>query len=291
MEEEKTLPSSVSSVLSSIAEDKISGSSTLAKKGLEAYIRLAEEEINDLNELNRTITKIDSILSSIRPSMPLIKRFSNEFTRLYIQSTINDVEEARRKISNYCDEVMKTYEDMLSSLVKNAKEVLREYRCVLTLSQSGTVLKTLRGISNIERVIILESRPRCEGLMMAKELSLDKKVIVYVDAAMSYAVEECDAVILGADAVFHGLGFLGKIGCKPLSLLASRLGKPVYVLADRWKFSEKQNKITVEEGEANEVWPEADKHHNILVRNPYFEITPNELINSYITDSGVVKGI
>jgi translation initiation factor 2B subunit (eIF-2B alpha/beta/delta family) len=108
-------------------------------------------------------------------------------------------------------------------------------RPLLILSYSGTVLDTCRALARGKHpmLVVCESRPLCEGAVMARALARSGCVVtVITDAAMGNWIVRCGAVLLGADWIDRR-GFVNKTGSRALSVLADADGVPVFVLADR----------------------------------------------------------
>ncbi len=287
------LPADVREVVEEIAGNKTVGSSFLARRSLEAYRKLVFHDFKSGEELTEAAERVNTIISSLRPSMPLIARFSSEVIRRLRQLNLHigyGIDDMKAALLNVCSSVERDYDRVVDKLVKMCLEELGGLSSVLTVSFSGTVLKFLESVGSVERVVVLESRPMREGVELAKLLCEKKKVILYVDAAMAYALKEAEAVIIGADAVYRGVGFVGKIGSLPLCMLAAETKKPTYILVDSWKITEETKELNLEEGAETEILDE-EYLGKIHARNPYFELVPNNYVSYYITDSGVVKDI
>jgi translation initiation factor 2B subunit (eIF-2B alpha/beta/delta family) len=159
-----------------------------------------------------------------------------------------------------------------------------------TLSYSSSVAKVGEALAR-ERPVefaCTEGRPVFEGRTLASRLAAAGcRVRYFTDAAIGHALDGCDAVIVGADAV-SPRWFVNKSGTRLLAAAASHRGVPVYVLAGREKFvsADVESKLEIVEGALDEVWPDAPA--NITVRNPYFERIPLDLIAGVITDVGLL---
>lgn len=159
---------------------------------------------------------------------------------------------------------------------------------LVTCSSSAAVEAAVRSAARDAAVTLCcaESRPRLEGRELARRLAADGVgVELFSDAAIAAALDDADAVLVGADAV--GPGFLiNKVGTAGLCAMASVRGVPVYVLAGREKVLSDADagKVQLAEAGADEVWPEAPRA--VRVRNPYFERVPAALVSMLITDTG-----
>ena len=123
--------------------------------------------------------------------------------------------------------------------------------------------------------------------MAARLATLKIPVTCYTDAALGDALVDADAVIVGADAVGPEW-FLNKIGTRMLAASASQQGVPVYVVASRDKFVSPPlaDRLVVREGASSEVWDTPPA--GVIVRNPYFEATPLDLVTTVISDIGLL---
>ncbi|MEM0440242.1 MAG: hypothetical protein QXF45_05825 [Candidatus Caldarchaeum sp.] len=251
-------------ILENIRNERRRGSTGLAYMVLDAYRTLAFES----RDIAADVSKLSYMIENLRPAMPLIARFSREIVKRLSKPTPEELLHAVEIVQN-------TYRKMLDELVKVAVSALTDVRCLATLSHSGSVEAVLKNHSGLRRLFVLESRPLREGLLLASSVSKHVDVEVFVDAAMAYAVEEADAVVVGADAVFADGSFSGKIGVRPLAMAAKELGKSFYVLADTWKFSEKF---------VNEFGPPNDVAAEHAARNPVFEKVDAKFVTWFLTE-------
>ena len=161
---------------------------------------------------------------------------------------------------------------------------------LVTLSYSGTVAHVLATIARSRplHVACSESRPALEGRRLATHLaSSGVPVMVFADAALGHALDDCDAVIVGADAVSPEW-VLNKSGTRMLAADASRRGMPVFVVAGREKFvgASTAARLAVVDAGGASVWAGAPA--GVEIRNPLFERTPLDLITGVISDIGVL---
>jgi len=178
------------------------------------------------------------------------------------------------------------------AIARFAMECFREAQRlnVLTVSNSGSVMQALvaiRGRCSLA-VACTESRPALEGRRLAAQLAaLEIPVTCYSDAAIGHALDDGDAVIVGADAIAPEW-FLNKVGTRMLAAAAWQRGLPVYVVAARDKFvsAALAERLVVREEATSEIWSEPPA--GVTVRNPYFERTPLDLVTAVISDIGVL---
>ncbi len=162
---------------------------------------------------------------------------------------------------------------------------------LMTHSISGTVLEVLSAChAQIERVIVLEGRPRYEGRDMARALIEHAMAVTLItDAQADIFLPQCQAVVVGADSILANGDVLNKVGTALLAWAAHGHGIPLYVLCETLKISPDHwsgDLARLEEKETNEVLEEPIA--GVEVRNFYFDRTPAKLVTKVITEQGVM---
>ena len=170
-----------------------------------------------------------------------------------------------------------------------AEDAGRQMR-VVTLSYSSSVLVALNAIRKIRPLAVScsESRSALEGRRLATDLAAaGMPVRLFSDSAIAHALDDADAVMVGADAIAPSW-FLNKSGTRMLAAAAAQRGVPVYVIAARDKFVRQQiaDGLVIRSGDATEIW--ATPPPGVDVRNPYFESTPLDLVTAVISDVGIL---
>jgi len=156
---------------------------------------------------------------------------------------------------------------------------------VFTLSRSGTVLAALR-TSGPERVVVTESRPGGEGVAVAETLAAEGfDVTLTSDANVPAAVPDCDAVLVGADAVFPDGTVVNKVGTRAAALAARDAGVPVLVACAGDKVAPEA--LPVGDGDPAALY---DGDAAIAVENPVFEAVPGRLVDAVVTEDGRLDG-
>ena len=166
-----------------------------------------------------------------------------------------------------------------------AKKEIGPVRVLATCSYSSTVQRVLTALSPA-RIIIGEGHPLGDGVRGAEAAAVQGyEVKLTSDTALPTAVEEADAVLLGADQVLFDGAVVNRSASFPLALAARHFGIPVYVVCQRIK-------ITGIGGEALriEACPGAfeDLASGLNGHAPLFDVTPAALIEKIITDVGVL---
>ncbi|MFQ6086025.1 MAG: ribose 1,5-bisphosphate isomerase, partial [Candidatus Bathyarchaeia archaeon] len=144
-------------------------------------------------------------------------------------------------------------------------------------------------------VFVSETRPRYQGRYTAEVLSKDGiPVSLIVDSAARYFMPKVDKVVIGADAVAANGAVVNKVGTSMIALAAHETRVNVMVGAETYKFSPRTflgELIEIEERPTQEVAPAEwlSKNPGVSIRNPAFDVTPPEYIDSIVTEAGVVS--
>ncbi|MBN1254950.1 MAG: translation initiation factor eIF-2B [Deltaproteobacteria bacterium] len=268
-------------ILRKIREDNRSGAAQLAQKGAQLLLDcLKIEKAEEIWALGKAL--IDA-----QPSMaPLVNLVNCLFAAI---NALEDPQAIREQgtaaVQKFLDNLITGPEKIKDHLLP----ILNGKKKVITHSYSSTCVEVLSNTKGIE-VICPESRPLLEGLTTAKELGAKGiRVWIVVDSAAPSLMGECDAVIVGADAITPD-GVVNKIGTYALALAARDNRVPFYALAGTEKFLPPPfvQALRIDEKDPKEVTQEAIP--NSVVENRYFDITPLDLITGVVTQEGMVPG-
>jgi translation initiation factor 2B subunit (eIF-2B alpha/beta/delta family) len=234
---------------------RIQGATNIAKAAVKAYL---------MSPTPATKKK----LISLRPTEPLMINALHYLQHMPSREVLAHFDLAQERINFF-----------VARLLKNKHSVF-------THCHSSNVVKALvyakkQGLNF--RVLNTETRPLYQGRKTSKELArAGIKVIEYVDAAVHEAVLKVDLILLGADAILTS-GAINKIGSAAIAEITNIHKKPVYIVADSWKFSE--HRIPIEERDFHEVWASAPK--SVKVKNPAFEKVERKYIKGIISELGI----
>jgi translation initiation factor 2B subunit (eIF-2B alpha/beta/delta family) len=116
------------------------------------------------------------------------------------------------------------------------------------------------------------------------------KVTFIDDTAAGLYVSSANKVMVGADRVCADGGVVNGVGTYPLALAAHRAAVPFYVLCETLKFDHRlrSDKVDLEEKEPAEVVGKAKLPSQVSVKNPYFDLTPLELVTGIVTENGLL---
>ena len=190
-----------------------------------------------------------------------------------------------------------------AALIKDGSTVLTHCNAgALATAGYGTALGVIRGaIESGKKVSVFadETRPFLQGARLtAWELMKDGiDVTVITDNMAGYWMKkgEIDAVIVGADRIAANGDVANKIGTYMVAVLAERHSIPFYVAAPLSTID-----MTISDGESIPIEERPSREvshvkecqlvpHGVGIRNPAFDVTPNDLVTAIITEVGVVK--
>lgn len=268
-----SLPSDLDAKLKELSADNRSGALELLERGtgvlLELIQRGAEEEV--LQGAARR-------LMEAQPSMaPLLK--VGWIALKAIEGGLEG-EELAERLRGF----LRKAREAPRLIAQRAAPLLQD-KGVIVFSLSSTVIEALRR-GGPREVLCAESRPLCEGVQAAMALAREGlKVRLGVDALVFGRVKEVDLVMVGADAV-TAQGVVNKVGTYPLAVMAHHEGRPLYVLAGPEKLlpPELEGAFRIEARPPDEV----ARVKGLKVENVYFDLTPLELITSFVTPRGLI---
>ncbi|GAI13629.1 unnamed protein product, partial [marine sediment metagenome] len=200
----------------------------------------------------------------------------------------------RRFTISRTDEVIKGSLQAIAQIAKYGSELIADSDRIMTHSYSSTVVAVLKEAftkhRNIE-VITTRSGPGRTGERITQELGLYGIPITFIDdAAMGLYVSTVNKVMVGADRVCADGKVVNGIGTYQLALVAESDIIPFYVLCETLKFDPRlrSNGVDLEEKEPSEVVEAERLPLGVKVKNPYFDITPLELITGIVTENGLL---
>ena len=278
---------SLDALVAPLRADVVSGASVVGRMAAEVLRRAAiRAQAGSLEEYRWALGEVSAKVLDAQPAMaPLVTLVRDVLAAV---EAAEDIEGGRHAAARSAEAFRSGLETRAEAVAALTAPLLPQGGTVATISSSSTVRATLvhEGAAGVERVVCLESRPMREGEMLAAALSkAGVEVTFAVDAAASALMTECDAVLLGADSI-GDLGFVNKIGSAALVDAATRLGVPVFVVADETKILPLGfPQHYVDERRSDEVWRPPK---GVRVWNQYFEPVALDLVTTVVTDSAVL---
>ncbi|KAJ2808359.1 translation initiation factor eIF-2B subunit alpha [Coemansia guatemalensis] len=223
--------------------------------------------------------------------------FLKQMSRL---SHAQSVEECRKALIKAGTEFVQGAGKCRDSVAEFGSPFVRDEQTILIHSYSRVIMGLLgRAVKQNKRfrVYITESRPDQSGLRAAAELQkMGIPCEVILDAAVGYIMEKVDMVLVGAEGVVESGGLINKIGTYQLAIIARAAKKPLYALAESYKFvrlyplsqydlpTYRSDLLSFKDRSTAEVDWQAELPRN----NPVLDYTPPEFITLMFTDLGVM---
>jgi translation initiation factor 2B subunit (eIF-2B alpha/beta/delta family) len=281
----------IDSLLEEIKADRTTGAGELARKGAEVIRFFLSTASGDapafLNELIVLAKKLIDCQPSIAPFFHLAN------TVLLAAEDQMDPSQIRKAAKKGIEDFLLHFQTSLRKISDIGRGLIPAGSRVLTHSYSSTVLRTLvdaRKLGQPFEVICTESRPMCEGLQMARELSeLGIRVQLQIDAAAAYTMRDATVALVGADCLTP-LGLVNKVGTYSLALSAKGRGVPFYALCGTGKLlgAKMVEKFRILKKDPREVWPHPAPGVEVL--NFYFDTTPLDYLTAIVTEDGMIPG-
>jgi len=192
----------------------------------------------------------------------------------------------------------------------NGKSLIKDGMGVLTHCNAGSLATSELGTATAPmylafedgvkfKVYADETRPLLQGARLTswelQQSGLDVTLITDNMAAFIMSKGLIDLVIVGTDRVAANGDTANKIGTMGVAILAKHFDIPVYIACPSSTIdfeTETGDAIEIEERDPEEVLFFGKRRtgpEGMKVRNPAFDVTPNELITGFITDKGLVK--
>ena len=210
------------------------------------------------------------------------------------------------------EEAIRIHEEDVQLCLKigaNGVSLINEGMGVLTHCNAGALATTGIGTATAPmylahqngvqfRVYSNETRPLLQGSRLTSwELlhsGLDVTLLSDNMAAHIMSQGLIDLVITGTDRVVANGDVANKIGTHGVAIMAKHFGIPFYVACPYSTIDLKTAKgkdIVIEERNAEEITHfglRSTAPEGIKVRNPAFDVTPNELVTGLITEKGII---
>ncbi len=268
-------------LIESVKNDHEHGSKDVARQFLISLQNLCIDKDIQKSQILDILHQI----SIVRPTMVIIQNIAHRL-ELFLSE---DGDNVSREITMGIETLLKEMDKSDDRICQNAELYFQKHNIhsILTHSRSSAVEYTLSRLGKsgvLSSLICTESRPLNEGVTMANALCKDIKTTVIADALADGVMDECNCVILGADAVDKSGNILNKIGSRLIALSAKDHGISVICLAGSMKIHPQLNVEELSGGfhSGSELGHVLNK--NVSIRNQYFEIVESGLITKIISD-------
>jgi len=286
---QSTIDYNIRDKINELSKDSIHGSSFLTRKAIN-IVRLYLNETKPSKIEIKTLMNIVKLIVQAQPTMALLINFSNRLLLFLDKIKEKDFsdEETQQTILNFLELFNQSIETGEKCISQNAVDCLKSISPLATFSSSRTIQQTLQLLhkkNNSLLVYCAESRPKNEGILLAKSLARKNiDVSVMTDATLFSIIKKVNAIIIGADAITDK-GVINKIGSYPLVKLATQQKIPVYCLCHYYKLIPPNFNLGNEPKKpATDILKK--EQENITVINYYFDSTPLQYFTGFITDKG-----
>lgn len=192
-----------------------------------------------------------------------------------------------------------TFSDQV--IAQSAADRIKDGDVIMTYAKSSIVQRSL-ALAHEEgkkfKVIVVDSRPLHEGRHLASALvNLGLEVKYCLINGLSHNIQDVTKVLLGAHAMMSNGRLFSRVGTALVAMEANESDKPVIVLCETIKFTERvaldsivHNEIAPAEelvipGGHLEKWEDIKR---LQLCNPMYDVTPADYIQMIITESGNV---
>ena len=197
--------------------------------------------------------------------------------------------------------------EMCRAIGANGLELIEPGCAVLTHCNAGALAVSSLGTATAPlylaheagvrfNVFVDETRPLLQGARLTAwelvQAGLD--VTLICDSMISHLMSEgmIDRVIVGADRVTANGDVVNKIGTRGIAIASRYHDVPFHVALPSSTFDADTATgadVDIEQRDASEVTDSIRAAPGVRVRNPAFDVTPADLVTSWITDRGRIE--
>lgn len=262
-----------------------------AVAAIKTLVKLMEDsKAETLSELRENIKKATEVMLGEDHSYAAVSAGCEQFL-LYVSLANLDMnfksvmlERAKVFLKNILKARNKT--------VQMAQRFIDDGAVILTHCRSRVVMQALKAAAAENKrftVFVTESNPNQSGYHAQEELEkAGIPTTVILDAAVGYIMEQVHLVMLGAEGVVESGGIINKIGSYPICITAKSMNKPVYVVAESFKFV-REFPLNQKDVRNEFKYPASIRSGKDLSKqHPLVDYTPPEYIDLMFTDLGVL---
>ena len=286
----------INGLIDEIRNDKVHGASQLARQAMSVLKIAAEHSQTDsVEQFLLEQKEIGERLMSARPAMApvfnIVSRFLDTISGKAKQINLDSI---KRLAISKADELASDSLQAIAQIVNYGSELIADGDRIMTHSYSSTVMAVLKEAFDKHKhmeVIATRSGPGGTGERIAQELGRYGLPVTFIDdAAIGLYISVVNKVMVGADRVCADGNIINGIGTYQLALAAEKAGVPFYVLCETLKFDPrlKSHEVDLEEKQPSEIVEPGRLPPEVRVKNPYFDITPLELVTGVVTENGLL---
>ncbi len=273
---------------------EIQGATNIAISAVKALSQELRDFDGSKDEMGDVLKEAIQMLVDSRATEPMMRNGLRYIeTKLTTQDPMSR-ESFKEMVTHVEERILGMYTGSKQRIMEIGAKRIKDGDVILTHCHSSAVTGALLLAHEQGKkfsVIQTETRPKYQGRITAKELvgaGIDTTMIV--DSAARHYMKEIDFVLVGCDAITSEGNVINKIGTSQVAQAAYEARIPFYVLGTLLKFDPVTihgHYEAIEERSTAEIWEDPPK--GLKIRNPAFDVTPNDLITAIITEHGVVR--
>ena len=274
-----------------IEEMETQSSSIVAVKAARALQELTDRECHTVEDFVRLVERNSSALQRAnRSHAPLYTTQQRIVTDLK-DADPDSVSAAKERLLATIDEVVTEIETSKDRAAERAATLIDDGDVLVTHENSSTVMATLAQALDDGKsfdVYATESRPHYLGRRTARQLGAREGVDVtlIVDGAAGHYLPECDRVFTGMNCLIEDTVY-NRIGTYPIVVTANDVGVPATVVGSSSKFIGGGFTFTNSYRSVSEVMLEPAE--GFEVANPGYDATPTRLLDTVVTENGILE--
>ncbi|KAG0766676.1 hypothetical protein G6F57_003806 [Rhizopus arrhizus] len=244
-----------------------------------------------------------AVLAGVDLFMRFVNRSSHDFS---LSREAGSFEDFRDTLLSRASLILEKASSARERVASIGSQFVHDNAVILVQGYSRVIMSLLDYAANIQnkrfKVYVTEARPESDGIQAVA--ALRKAGIpcrAVLDSAVGYIMDKIDMVFVGAEGVVENGGIVNKIGTFQTSLVANTLGKPVYAVAESYKFvrvfplsqydipSQTPEIVTfTSRRKSFSTSGHAQTMEDLAMSNPSVDYTPPQYLTLLITDLGVL---
>lgn len=271
-----------------IREMQTHSSSAVAAKAARSLTSLLSRDFRTVEEFHQSLERNSRLLRQANPSHAWLQSSQREIVDEVVESGASDLEDAKIRLEEVISETGQRIERATDAAGTKGAELLENDDTILTHDYSSTVRTMVtQAVSQGKEMNLYttESRPRVFGRRMAREMGeIDElDVTLVVDSAAGHVLRDCDRVVIGMDCLVEDVVY-NRVGTFGIASAASQLDVPVTVVGAAAKIVDGEFMFGNDYRDIVEVIREPTP--TFSVKNPAYDATPVELIDTVLTENG-----
>ncbi|KAI8373861.1 hypothetical protein BD560DRAFT_327573 [Blakeslea trispora] len=261
-----------------------------------------EPETMSSNNKNQHKAAI-AVLAGVDLFMRFVTRNSHDFS---LSEEARSFEDFKENLLSRASLILDKASSARERTAEIGAQFVHDNAVVLVQGYSRVIMSVLSYAANVQnkrfKVYVTEGRPNSDGLQAVsalRENGIPCRAIL--DSAVGYIMDKVDMVFVGAEGVVENGGIINKIGTFQIALVANALNKPVYAVAESYKFvrvyplnqydipSETPEIVTfTSRRKSFSTTSNAETMDELASSNPSVDYTPPQHITLLLTDLGVL---